>query len=99
MIIAESGVVPLRLGAGATHLRRGEPELLPVNVLIGALGAVHRDRAFRPALALGGAGPSESPRRWSSTAWEVSAATDSIVTPAGIANPSTFDCSASIATR
>jgi DoxX-like family len=35
--IAASGVVLLMLGAGTTHLRRGELQMLPVNMLIGAL--------------------------------------------------------------
>ena len=35
--IAASGVVLLMLGARATHLRRGELQMLPVNVPIGPL--------------------------------------------------------------
>jgi DoxX-like family len=35
--VAAVGVVLLMLGAGATHWRRGEKHLLPVNLLIAAL--------------------------------------------------------------
>lgn len=35
--LAASGVVLLMLGAGATHLRRGESQTLPVNVALGGL--------------------------------------------------------------
>jgi hypothetical protein len=51
--IAASGAVLLMLGAGATHLRRGEPNMLPVNTVLAALALFIRDRALRPALPLG----------------------------------------------
>jgi hypothetical protein len=35
--LAASGLVLLMLGAGATHLRRGEARVLPVHVVLGAL--------------------------------------------------------------
>ena len=46
--IAASGVVLLMLGAGATHLRRGELQMLPVNVLIGALALFIAIERFGP---------------------------------------------------
>src|SRR5215207_6432380 len=35
--VAASGVVLLMLGAGATHLRRGDAQMLPVNIVLAAL--------------------------------------------------------------
>jgi hypothetical protein len=35
--VAASGVVLLMLGAGATHLRRGEVRMLPVNLVLAGL--------------------------------------------------------------
>ena len=46
--IAASGVVLLMLGAGATHLRRGKLQMLPVNVLIGALALFIAIERFGP---------------------------------------------------
>jgi uncharacterized membrane protein YphA (DoxX/SURF4 family) len=46
--IAASGVVLLMLGAGATHLRRGELQMLPVNLIIGALALFIAIERFGP---------------------------------------------------
>ncbi len=46
--LAASGVVLLMLGAGATHLRRGEVQMLPVNMLIGALALSMAIERFGP---------------------------------------------------
>jgi uncharacterized membrane protein YphA (DoxX/SURF4 family) len=46
--LAASGVVVLMLGAGATHLRRGELQMLPVNMLIGALALFIAIERFGP---------------------------------------------------
>ena len=46
--IAASGVVLLMLGAGATHLRRGELRMLTVNVLIGPLALYIAIERFGP---------------------------------------------------
>ena len=46
--IAASGVVLLMLVAGATHLRRGELQMLPVNVLIGAVALFMAIARFGP---------------------------------------------------
>ena len=46
--IAASGVVLLMLGAGATHLRRGELQMLTVNVLIGPLALYIAIERFGP---------------------------------------------------
>jgi uncharacterized membrane protein YphA (DoxX/SURF4 family) len=47
--LAASGVVLLMLGAGATHLRRGEVRMLPVNLVLGGLAlfvAIERFGAY-----------------------------------------------------
>jgi uncharacterized membrane protein YphA (DoxX/SURF4 family) len=46
--LAASGVVLLMLGAGATHLRRGEVQMVPVNLLIGALALFIAIERFGP---------------------------------------------------
>jgi uncharacterized membrane protein YphA (DoxX/SURF4 family) len=46
--IAASGVVLLMLGAGATHLRRGELQMLPVNALLAALALFIAIERFGP---------------------------------------------------
>ena len=46
--IAASGVVLPMIGAGTTHLQRGEPQMLPVNVLIGALALFIAIERFGP---------------------------------------------------
>jgi uncharacterized membrane protein YphA (DoxX/SURF4 family) len=46
--IAAAGVVLLMLGAGATHLRRGELQMLPVNVVLAALALFIAIERFGP---------------------------------------------------
>lgn len=46
--VAASGVVLLMLGAGATHLRRGEIRMLPVNLVLGALAVFVAIERFGP---------------------------------------------------
>jgi uncharacterized membrane protein YphA (DoxX/SURF4 family) len=46
--LAASGVVLLMLGAGATHLRRGELHMLPVNALLAALALFIAIERFGP---------------------------------------------------
>jgi uncharacterized membrane protein YphA (DoxX/SURF4 family) len=46
--VAASGVVLLMLGAGATHLRRGEIQMLPVNLVLGALALFVAIERFGP---------------------------------------------------
>lgn len=46
--LAASGVVLLMLGAGATHLRRGEAKMLPVSMTIGALALFVAIERFGP---------------------------------------------------
>jgi len=46
--LAAAGVVLLMLGAGATHLRRGEVQMLPVNLVLGALALFVAIERFGP---------------------------------------------------
>jgi hypothetical protein len=46
--LAASGVVLLMLGAGATHLRRGELGMLPVNLTLAALALFVAIERFGP---------------------------------------------------
>jgi uncharacterized membrane protein YphA (DoxX/SURF4 family) len=46
--LAASGVALLMLGAGATHLRRGEAQMLPVNVVLGTLALFVAIERFGP---------------------------------------------------
>jgi hypothetical protein len=46
--IAASGVVLLMLGAGATHLRRGEPQMLPVNLVLAGIAVFVAIERFGP---------------------------------------------------
>lgn len=46
--VAATGVVLLMLGAGATHLRRGEVQMLPVNLVIAALAVFVAIERFGP---------------------------------------------------
>jgi uncharacterized membrane protein YphA (DoxX/SURF4 family) len=46
--LAASGVVLLMLGAGATHQRRGETQMLPANVLLAALALFVAIERFGP---------------------------------------------------
>jgi uncharacterized membrane protein YphA (DoxX/SURF4 family) len=46
--IAAAGVVLLMLGASATHLRRGELQMLPVNVVLAALALFIAIERFGP---------------------------------------------------
>ena len=46
--LAASGLVLLMLGAGATHLRRGETQLLPVNIVLAALALFVAIERFGP---------------------------------------------------
>jgi DoxX-like family len=46
--LAASGVVLLMLGAGATHLRRGEQPTLPVDLLLGGLALFVAIERFGP---------------------------------------------------
>jgi hypothetical protein len=46
--LAASGVVSPMLGAGATHLRRGEAHVLPVNTILGALALFVAIERFGP---------------------------------------------------
>jgi uncharacterized membrane protein len=46
--LAASGVILLMVGAGATHLRRGEASMLPVNALLGALALFVAIERFGP---------------------------------------------------
>jgi uncharacterized membrane protein YphA (DoxX/SURF4 family) len=46
--LAASGVVLLMLGAGATHLRRGEVQMLPVNAVLAALALFVAIERFGP---------------------------------------------------
>jgi uncharacterized membrane protein YphA (DoxX/SURF4 family) len=46
--IAAAGVVLLMLGAGATHVRRGEIQMLPVNLVLGALALFVAIERFGP---------------------------------------------------
>jgi hypothetical protein len=46
--LAASGVVLLMLGAGATHLRRGELQMLPVNVVLAVLALFIAIERFGP---------------------------------------------------
>jgi uncharacterized membrane protein YphA (DoxX/SURF4 family) len=46
--LAASGVVLLMLVAGATHLRRGEPQMLPVNAVLAAIALFIAIERFGP---------------------------------------------------
>jgi uncharacterized membrane protein YphA (DoxX/SURF4 family) len=46
--LAASGVVLLMLGAGATHLRRGEVQMLPVNLVLAGLALFVAIERFGP---------------------------------------------------
>ncbi|SRR5204863_3713110 len=46
--LAASGVVMLMLGAGATHLRRGELQMLPVNLVLAGLALFVAIERFGP---------------------------------------------------
>jgi hypothetical protein len=46
--LAASGVVLLMLGAGAAHLRRGELQMLPVNLVLGVLALFVAIERFGP---------------------------------------------------
>jgi hypothetical protein len=46
--LAAAGVVLLMLGALATHLRRGEAQMLPVNVVLAALALFVAIERFGP---------------------------------------------------
>ena len=46
--VAAAGVVLLMLGAGATHLRRGEAQMLPVNIALIALALFVAIERFGP---------------------------------------------------
>ena len=46
--IAASGVVLLMLGAGATHLRRGELHMLPVNLVLAGIALFVAIERFGP---------------------------------------------------
>jgi hypothetical protein len=46
--VAASGVVLLMIAAGATHLRRGELRVLPLNLLLAALALFVAIERFGP---------------------------------------------------
>jgi uncharacterized membrane protein YphA (DoxX/SURF4 family) len=46
--VAAAGVVLLMLGAGATHLRRGEKHMLPINLALGGLALFVAIERFGP---------------------------------------------------
>jgi uncharacterized membrane protein YphA (DoxX/SURF4 family) len=46
--IAATGVVLLMIGAGLTHLRRGEQQVLPINLLIAAIALFIAIERFGP---------------------------------------------------